>query len=97
MLPTLNIRCAIRAFTVAHRYVHNLEPEFGSPKQQVKITEWIKITKVGTIGSNKIVVRLPEHLGAAEGIFDGLSQQPRKGQAKKLIPDQVQELHGLFF
>jgi hypothetical protein len=49
MLPALNVRLAVCAFSITNRYVVDFQVEFACPEQQVKVTERIELTEIGAI------------------------------------------------
>ena len=55
--------------------ISNLEVEPRGAKQEIKITERIKITKILTTFSNALVISPPQNLCAAKGVTDRLPEQ----------------------
>ena len=97
MSETTDIGVAIGSGSVSHRDLRHLKVLLDRAKDQIKITERVKLPKKGPILSKDLVVLSADHLGPAEGVSKSLVQQPGEQFPKKLIPQQIQESHGLFF
>ena len=67
----------------------------GRPKDQIVIAEGIEVAEIGAVGCDLLVIVPPQHLGAAQGVLDRLTQQPGEDQAEGFVAQQVQEAHGL--
>src|SRR5688572_8918416 len=96
MTPTLNISGAVSAVAIADWHVNNLEVQLGRPEQQVEIAEGVELPEIISVGRDGLIILPPHYFGAAQRIFDGLAQEPGKGQTEKLIAQQVEETHRLF-
>lgn len=85
MAPSLDVRRAISARPVTDGQIRNFQPQFGCAKDQIIITEGIKISKVLTVGCDQHIVLFPESFGATERVLYRLTQQPGKGQTEELV------------
>src|SRR2546423_11239578 len=97
MAPALDIRLAVSASLVTDGQVDDAQVQLRRAEQQVKIAKRIKIAKVGPIARDGFVILFEKHLGAAQGVLERLTQQPRKSGAKKLVRDHIQKPHRLMF
>src|SRR6266852_1545423 len=97
VLPATDIGLAVSSIPVSDRQIQDLEIQLCRAKKQIEVPEWIEVTEVRTIGHQRFIILAPHRLGAAECIFEGLTQQPGKRDAKKLIADQIEETHGTGF
>src|SRR6266446_1764785 len=88
MTPALYVCCSVGAITVPDRQVDNFQIQPGRSKQQVKITEGVKVSKVFAVGRDLVIVGSPQRLGAAKRIFERLLQQPRERQTEEFVADQ---------
>ena len=76
MFPAGDVGGSVCAFTVADGEVDDLSIQLCRAEDQVKIAEGIEIAKVGAVGRDLLILFFPHDFCAAEGVFDGLSQQP---------------------
>jgi hypothetical protein len=51
-----NVRRSVDTLLVMHGYIANLEMKTSRTKEQVEVTEWIKITEVGPLSCNSSVI-----------------------------------------
>ena len=85
MPPALDIRLSVKSFAVSDGNIHNFEVQFIRAEEQIKVTEGIEVAEVSTVGIEAGVILFPHGLGAAQCVFDWLSQKPRKDQAESLV------------
>jgi len=96
MPPTGDVGRAVGPVPVPNRNIGDLEVQPGGAEEEVEIPKGVEVTEVGSVGGDPGVVGPPEHLGAAEGVLDVLSQKPAEKDAEYLVRAHVQELHRLF-
>src|SRR5512136_1260761 len=97
MPESADVSTPITAFSVPDRHFHHLEVEFRSSKDEVKVPEGIKVSEIAAVRLNPLVVLVEQRLGAAQGVFESLIEDPREHEREKPVPDQVEDSHRLFF
>src|SRR5262245_8550424 len=95
MRPSMDLRRAVRAFTVTNRNIADLEVQLSRAKQKVEIAERIEITKYVAVLRHPKIIPAEERFRTAQRILDGLSQYPRERDTEEFIGAHVQEAHGL--
>ena len=64
MLEPVDVRRAIGTLLISDRHLENFQIEFRGAEEQVKVTEWIKIYEVPSIGGNSLVIFTEQDLGS---------------------------------
>ena len=91
MFPTADVGIAISSFSIPDRHFRDSQILFGGPENEIKVTEWIKVSKVGSILRNQFIVGFAQNLGAAESVLDGLPEEPGKTMLKNLLPTRLKK------
>src|SRR5208283_3232403 len=89
---TRHFRHAMDAFLIVHGHLHDFEVQLTGAKQKLVVAPEILDTPTPEQGLHAQPVLAPEHLRAAERIFDALVQQERKQQAEEFVADHVCKL-----
>lgn len=76
MFPARDIGGSVGSVAIANGKVNDLAVKFCRAEDQVEIPEGIEVAKVGAIGGDLFIIFTPHYFGAAQGVFDGLSQYP---------------------
>ncbi len=78
MIETADIGGSIGPVTVSDWHFDDFKVQLRSAENKVKISEGIEVTKVVSTGSNPFIICAEEDLGAAQGVFERLVQEPGK-------------------
>src|ERR1700730_12352638 len=97
MAPTLDVGRSVLPISVADRHIDDLQMLFVGTKEQVEITEWIKVAKKTAVPLDLFVVAAMQHLGTTKGVLYRLTEQPAKRVTEKLVRHHVAELHRFTF
>jgi len=95
MAESADLGHAVGPLTVPDRQLRDLHVQSRRAEEQVKIAERVEVAEERPTLCDLLVVSAQECLGPAEGVLDPLLQDPGKGQAEKLVADQIQRPHGL--
>ena len=49
MPKSADVRVSVSAFSIPDRHFSHFEVEFGSPEEEVKISEWIEVPKIASV------------------------------------------------
>ena len=77
------LRATISSFGVADWNFDHFQVQFGSAEDEVKVTKWIKVSKIGAVFRNVEVVRFSQDLGAAKRIGEPLVKEPREDHGEE--------------
>ena len=85
MSPARNVRRAISTIVVPDRDIDDFQVQLGGAKQQIEVAKRIKVAKVGPVAGQKFVIITHQRLGSAQGILNGLAENPGKEKTKGFI------------
>src|SRR4051794_17014938 len=94
MPPSRDVRLAINPLAVRDRNLNDLQAHPCRTEDQIEITEGVKISEIGPIASQLLIVTAGQNLGSAKRIFKPLAQHERECHREELVTQQVHESHG---
>ena len=74
MRKAMDIGCAVGPLLVSNGHFENLEIELGCSKQQVEISEWVKLAEIRPIRCDAFVVSSEQHFRSAERVLDPFAE-----------------------
>ena len=74
MTPAADVCFAVSSVPVTNGQVEYFQVQLGSAKKQIEIAKRIKISKLGTILYQSVVILFPHCLGPAQRVLDWLVQ-----------------------
>src|SRR5262245_2120853 len=73
-----DIGCSVAPLSVPYRKIDNLQIQFRSSEQEIKISEWVEVAKVTTVFGDTFIVHAQQHFRPAKRILDVLAQEMAK-------------------
>ncbi len=92
--PALDIGFAVGAFPIPDGNVGDFEVLLGGAEEQVEIPKRVEVAEIGAVGRDVFVVGAAQDFGAAERVFDGLTEEPGEDEAEGFVSAEIEELHG---
>ena len=76
MAPAVDVGATVLSRPVTNWHLGYFQIEFGRTEKQIEVSKRIKVSEILPVRGNPFVVTAPQNLGAAQRIFNRLSQEP---------------------
>jgi hypothetical protein len=81
-----DVGAPVGAFPIPDRHFSHFKVEFGSPEDEIKISKGIEVSEIVSTRLDLLVVLAKECLGATQGVFESLIENPCKHEREELVP-----------
>ena len=85
MVPALDVRCPVLSLAIVDGNLDDFQAHPRRAKKEIKIAEWVEISKEFPRSRQASIVRQREHFRAAQGVFETLPEEERKRGREKLV------------